>query len=229
MDFNLWGKVRQPAGAFDPIAAIGDAVEMRFNRFGEQLVAQGGSPWENIVAAGQAYETNTGMTTALDLAAVIAVPTTAVMLAIYNGEDDGGPSLVIDSVWALHTTAAASLAHASIIGLLGKTRVAAPTDATPAGAHGALNGYGGKDAKTRAVVATTVDAVTGVAANWTLLSSNSVGSGVTSLPGLALFAHVNGQIIVPPGRYFGMHVLASAVGHEFNAGIRWHKRQLDLR
>src|SRR3990167_2352610 len=227
MDWKMFGNVRQIGGAVDPVAEVGADAEAQFNRQGELLVAGGSSPYENIVAAGRAFEVNTGNTTSLDLAAVIAVPTTAVMLAIYNGEADGGLSYVIDQAWALHTTAAASLAHACLIGVLGTVREAIVTDATPAGALPAPNGMGGRNTKARVVVATTIPAGSGVAANWFAMTP-SVGSGVTSLPGLSLIADVNGRIIVPPGRYFGVHVLASAVGHEFNAGIRWHERQLPL-
>lgn len=225
MDWSLKGFRRSLAGAIDPGST--DENRLALNPFNEQFVAQGGSPFENIVAAGRAFEINTGMTTSTDLAAVIAVPTTAVMLAIYNNEPEGGRSYIIDRVWALHTTAAASLAHACIIGALGTTRVAAPTDATPAGALRALNGSGGTDTRVRSVVATTIDAVSGIAANWTVLSASSA-TGVTSLPGVAMVGDVNGRLIVPPGRYFAIHVLASAVGHEFNCGIQWHERTLAL-
>ena len=204
-----------------------DETRFALNNKNDAFVSQATSPLEDIVAAGRAFEVNTGMTTALDLAAVIAVPTTAVMLAIYNNEPDGGRSYIIDDVWALQTTAAASLFHACLLGVLGTTRVAAPTDATPAGALRALNGNGGTDTKARVVVATTIDAVTGVAANWTVLSRSST-AGVTSLTGMAMTADKPLGIIVPPGRYFGMHVHASAVGHEFNAGIRWHERLVEL-
>jgi hypothetical protein len=225
MDWSLKGFRRSLAGAIDP----GSTDENRFalNPFNEQFVAQGGASYENIVASGRAFEINTGMTTALDLAAVILIPTTAVMLAIYNNEPEGGRSYVIDRVTATHTTAAASLSHASIIGVLGTTRVAAPTDATPAGALRALNGMGGTDTRVRSVVATTIDAVTGVAANWMVLS-DSRAVGVTSLPSVSIVGDIDGRIIVPPGRYFGIHVFASAVGHEFNGSIQWHERVLAL-
>ena len=225
MELNVRAAFRALTGQIGPRPSTDNLLQM--NRHGELLVANGSASMEEIVAAGRAFEVNTGMTTSLDLAAVIAIPTTAIMLAIYNNEPDGGRSYVIDRVTATHTTAAASLSHASIIGVLGTTRVAAPTDAVPAGALRALNGMGSTDTKVRVVVNTTIDAVTGIAANWMVLS-DSRAVGVTSLPGVSIVGDINGRIIVPPGRYFGIHVFASAVGHEFNASIQWHERQMDL-
>src|SRR6188474_1322349 len=63
---------------------------------GEQLTAPGAAPYQEITRQGRAFFVNT--TTAIG--AVVAVPSTAHMLAIYNNEDDGGESLVIDWVAA---------------------------------------------------------------------------------------------------------------------------------
>lgn len=205
-----------------------DGTSVVGNQFGELLTCPGSSQYEDIVAAGRAFEINSGMTTALDIAAVIAVPTTAVIAAIYNGEPDGGRSLILDQAWALMTTAGAAVKQASLIGCLGTVRETAPTDATPAGALRALNGKGGKDTKARWIVSgTALPATTGVAANWTCLAT-SVNTAIASLPGSAIMADINGRIIVPPGRYFGLHVLCADVTAKWNVGLRWHERVLTL-
>lgn len=205
-----------------------EGMPLHVNQHGDLYCAQGAARYEDIVAAGHAFEINSGMTTALDIAAVIAVPTTAVIAAIYNGEADGGKSLVIDQAWALMTTAGAAVKQASLLGCLGTVRETAPTDATPTGALRALNGMGGKDTKARWIVSgTALPATTGIAANWTTLATG-VNTAIASLPGSAIMADIDGRIIVPPGRYFGLHVLCADVTAEWNVGLRWHERQLAL-
>jgi hypothetical protein len=67
---------------------------------------------------GRAFYTNT--TTAV--ASVVALPTTAVTLALYNNAPDGGRSLVIDWVGAINIVAGAATGQSEIIGNLGQVR-----------------------------------------------------------------------------------------------------------
>lgn len=186
------------------------------------LVALDSTAYDEIVRSGRAFESH--ITAAL--AAVIAVPTTAIMLGVYNNEPDGGRSYIVDRVWALAIVAPASVGQAALIGALGQTRVAAAVSA--ALAINSQNGMGGKD--TKAIVATAaLDAVTGVAANWRLLpGQTAVHRAIASVPGQWLNAEINGRIIVPPGREFAMHVLADTVGSTFIGGIEWHEKQVEL-
>jgi hypothetical protein len=52
--------------------------------------------------------------------------------------------------------------------------------------------------------------------------------GAAGTPGHGLWAPVDGRIIVAPGRFFAIHVLADVVGSTFQAFIGWHERQLQL-
>jgi hypothetical protein len=189
-----------------------------------QLIALDSSFYEEIVKAGRSFETHTTAA----LAAVIAVPTTAIMLGLYNNEPDGGRSYIIDRVWGLMIAGTAAAGQASLIGCLGQTRVAAPAAAAGLLLN-PLNGNGGKD--TRGIAATAaLDAVTGVAANWSVLPGQTGGIkvGAAATPGVFINADVNGRRIVPPGREFGMHVLADVVGSTFIGGIEYHEKQITL-
>lgn len=178
----------------------------RFTADGRLLVAAGGGEYEEPTRDGRFY-TNT--TTAV--ASVIAIPTTAHGLAIQNQAEDGGVSVVIDQVGVLVTVqTAATNPHVGIIGNLGQTRVANVADAGLAikSANG-LNQSTGSPVKTL-LTGTTLDAVTGVAANWFPIGS-SINASVNTLPGIQQVVNVDGRIIVAPGRMFALHTLAAAV------------------
>lgn len=191
----------------------------------ELLTAQGAAPYRETVRTGRAFFTNT--TTAI--AAVVAIPTTAHLFSIYNNAEDGGRSLVIDWVAAQNVVSTAVATQAQLLGLLGQVREAAPTDAGQAIKK--LNGMGSgtNDTKARTLLnGTTLPATTGLATNWFPLGPSVGKPGVAATPGYGLWAPVDGRIIVPPGRYFSMHVIASVVGETFQGFIGWHEVQLTL-
>lgn len=222
MQVKIVGRIRKLLEGID-LGAPSDDEQLTLNEQLEQLVALGASPYGEIVKIGRAFETKT----AAALAAVVAVPTTANMLSIWNGEPDNGRSLVIDRVWALNIVSTAVASQATLIGCLGQTRVA--SIANQALAINALNGNGGKDTKVINSIAA-LDAVTGVAANWRVLPGQTGGlkTGAAGTPGYFCNSQVDGRIIVPPGRLFAAHVLANVVGETFLCGIEWHERKLTL-
>lgn len=195
----------------------------------ELLVGQGTSPYGEIVKVGRAFEVHT----VAAIAAVVALPTTASMLSLWNGEADGGRSYVIDRVWGLRivsTTAIAS--QAALIGCLGQTRVS--TLGTLSGLPlNPLNGNAGKDSKSATYLnAVALDAVTGVTGNWRVLPGQTGGlkisAGAATVGGDFVNSEINGRIIVPPGHAFGVHVFAPLVGETFICGVEWHEKQLRL-
>jgi hypothetical protein len=219
---KFFGRIRQLLQGIDQ-ASVGDDEQVALSEQLEQLVAISSSPYGEIIKIGRAFEVHT--TSAV--AAVVAVPTVAHLLGIWNGEADGGRSLIIDRTWALMAAGTAAAGQGAIIGCLGQTRVASL--ATASLAINALNGNGGKDTK---IINTTtnLDAVTGVAGNWRLLPGQTggqkVGAGAT--PGVYINAEVNGRIIVPPGRLFAISVLADVVGSTFTVGVEWHEKTIRL-
>jgi hypothetical protein len=195
--------------------------DLQANQAGEALLAPGSAEYEEITRGGFAFHFITPTTTA----AVIAVPTVACAGSLYNTADDGGRSLIIDAVFGYSVAGGAVLYQASMIYVLGQTRVAALAGGIVIRKN---NGLGvTSDSIALATDAGNLDAVTGVAVGWAPIG-NSIVSAVASLGQLALFVPVDGRIIVPPGRALGLHVLASAVGTTWQVGVMWHEKQITL-
>jgi hypothetical protein len=115
-------------------------------------------------------------------------------------------------------------ASANILGMVGQLREAAPADSGLVPTK--LNGMGGgtNDTRARTILnATALPATTGIAANWFVLSPVFAKAGAAATPGYGWFQPIDGRIIVPPGRYFALHVLANVVGETFLAYIDWHE------
>ena len=197
--------------------------QVHLDEQGAQLVSQSAAPYSEIVRQGRAFYVNT--TTAV--ASLTALPTTAVTIALYNNEPDGGRSYIIDQVWALYTVNSATIPHCGIIANLGQTRAALPANSAmiPKKCNGMGPAY---DTKAITIIGgTALDAITGLAINWFPLGQ-SVNAAVTSLPGFQQLVNVDGRYICPPGRYFAVHTLASAVTSSAQIGIVWHEKTITL-
>jgi hypothetical protein len=225
LEFKTLGRVRKVLEAIDQEYVGNDEVQVALTAQQEQLVAAGTAPYQEIVRAGRSFWTNT--TSAV--AAVVALPTTACLLALYNNDVDGGRSLVIDWVAASGAAKTAAAGQAHLLANVGQVRETAPTDAalTIKKANGLASGA--NDTKVRTIVSgTALPAATGVAANWFPLSAATGFPGAAATPGHALYADVGGRFIIPPGRYFAVTVLADVVGSTFFTYVGWHELQLTL-
>lgn len=148
-------------------------------------------------------------------------PTTRAELVLYNGEGAGGKSLVIDSVFMADVSSAAAAQSKAILGQMGASGIAAPTDNT-----GLLitsrsgKTYGGN---ARKAVANTAFAI---ANKWEALAvannvqAASIGAGIA----VDLF----GKWVIPPGRSFCLAGLASTAAGTAILGVTWHEIQLTL-
>jgi hypothetical protein len=224
VDVKVIGRIRKLLEGIDA-GAVGDDEQLAVTPQLELLTAAGASPYGEIVRLGRAFVT--GTTTAV--AGVVAIPTTAVTLALYNNAADGGRSIVVDWVAASGVAKTAAAGQAQILANVGQVRETAPTDA--ALTIKKLNGMGTgtNDSVVRTIVGgTALPSTTGIAANWFPLGPAVGFPGAAATPGHGLWAQVDGRIVVPPGRYFAMHVLADVVGSTFQGFIAWHERQLLL-
>ena len=223
MEINIMGRVRKLLEALD-YSPGGTPEQIALTEQMELLVAQATPVQTEITRLGRSFFANT--TSAV--AAVVAIPTTAHMFSIYNNEPDGGRSLIIDWLAASNVVSTAVAGQAQILGNLGQVRETAPTDA--ALVIKKLNGLGGGvDSRVRTLLTgAALPATTGIAANWFPLGSSSSKPGVAGTPGYGIWVPIEGRIIVPPGRYFAMHVLANVVGETFQGFIGWHEKQLTL-
>ena len=222
MEVKIIGRVRKLLEGLDA-SAVADDEQLTVTQQLEQLVAFGAAPYSEVVRVGRAFVINSTAA----VAAVVAIPTAAMGFTIYNNEPDGGRSYVIDWVAAQNVASAATGAQAQIIACLGQVREAIPTNSAMIVKK--LNGLGGSsDTRVMSVLAANLPAGTGLATNWFPLGPAAAKPGVAATPGYGLWAPVDGRIIVPPGRYFAVHVIANVTGETFVHWIAWHERQLTL-
>lgn len=224
MESKILGRIRKLLEGLDAESVGANDEQIALSQQLEVLIAAGAAPYREITKIGRAFVVNT--TTAIG--AVVAIPTTAVLFALYNNEPDGGRSYVIDWVGAVNAASTAVVAQAQLLGLIGQVRETAPTD-------GALvikkaNGMGnGNDTKARTILnATALPATTGLATNWFPLGPSVTKPSAVATPGYGLWQQVDGRVIVSPGRYFALHVIANVVGETFNGFVAWHEVQLTL-
>ena len=224
MDAKLVARIRKILEAIDAEIPGGDPRDITLTQQLELLIAPGASPYGEIVRVGRAFLVNT--TSAV--AAVVAIPTTAVMFAMYNNEPDGGRTLIIDWVAASNVVSTAVVAQAQLLGLVGQVRETPPTDANLVIKK--LNGLGtGSDTQVRTILtATALPATTGLATNWFPIGPSITKPSAIGTPGYGLWQALDGRIEVAPGRYFAMHVLANVVGETFQGFVAWHEKQLLL-
>lgn len=224
MESESIGRIRKPLEGIDSEPG-GNNNQMTLTGQLEQLVAAGAAPFSEITRVGRSFKVGT----ATAIGAIVAIPTTAVLFALYNNEPDGGRSYVIDWLAASNVVSTAVASQAQLLVLPGQVREAAPADAALPIVK--MNGMGGGNADSRArtiLNATALPATTGLAANWIPWGPAATKPGVAGTPGYGLWAQVDGRIIVPPGRYLGVHVIANVVGETFVAMIGWHEKQLTL-
>jgi hypothetical protein len=222
-EVSVWGRVRKllEGVSFSPDDT---PQELTFNNQEELLVAQGAVPYQEMVRTGRAIKV--GTTTAV--AAIVAIPTTAVGFAIYNNEPDGGRTFVVDWMAAINAVATAVANQAQMIALVGQVRETAPANAGLVITK--MNGMGpAVDCNISTILtATALPATTGLAANWFPVGPSASKPGATALPGYGCYLRVDGAIMCPPGRYLAMSVMASVVGETFNQFIGGHMKQLNL-
>lgn len=225
MNINIAGRIRKLLEGIDAEVAGGDPRDIVLTQQLELLIAAGAAPYQETVRMGRAFWTGT----ATAIAGVVAIPTTAVLFALYNNAEDGGRSLIIDWMAAINAASTAVATQAQMLALVGQVREAAPADA--ALTIKKLNGMGAgtADSKVRTILnATALPATTGVAANWFPVGQNGVKTGVAATPGYGMYQQLDGRIVVPPGRYFAMHVLSSVIGETFQGFVGWHEKQINL-
>lgn len=223
MEINTLGRVRKLSESYD-IEAPGNNAQLALTQQIELLIAAGVSPYQETTRPGRSVVLHT--TTAI--AAVVAMPTTAHMYAIYNNEPDGGESFVVDWIAANNIVSTAVVVQAQMLVCVGQVRETAPTDATVANIK--MNSLGVRnDVNLTSILnATALPGTTGIAANWLPWGDSVTKPSAVGTPGYGLWKPVEGRIIVAPGRYFAVHVLANVVGETFLAYIAGHMKQLTL-
>ena len=189
---------------------------------GEALNAPGVAPYEEVTRRGLSFHIITTTATA----SVVAPGTTTAAVGIFNTAADGGKSIILDALFAINKVGHATLGQSGLICVLGQTRVVALGGVLVVRKN---NGYGAgadtvADVKAGGAI---LDSVTGVAIGWIPVGP-TVNMSVVSLPGCVLFAPINGRLIIPPGRQFGIDVMSSNVENTWLVGAMWHEAVLLL-
>ena len=199
---------------------LGTEKNLEASESGELLVAQSGSKYEEITRSGLAFSVIN--TTAV--AGVVALPTTACSIGLYNSAPDGGRSMIVDALFAISIVSHSTLSQRGLIWYMGDEREAALTQALN---PRKLNGLG-PNTDTVAICAAGGAIMTSGAAELWFPIGPTANEGVVSLPGTVLWVPVDGRIIIPPGRQFGANVWTSNVEDTYNVGVMWHEKQLTL-
>ena len=184
------------------------------NQWGDLILSQGLPQKAEIIRMGNSWQVLGAASTGLT-----AVPTTAGLLTIWNGEQGNGNYLVIDSVTATKviidvTTNDLATVWAQII----RPPMTAPTDA--ALTIRSLNGrysYGGR--------VRTVASSTTLANRWEAIGQ--ISNGTAAIAGSAWVQadiDLGGRFIVPPGGAFTLTASeVTATASTFRFCIRWHE------
>jgi hypothetical protein len=200
-----------------------EEIQIHLNSQAEQIHANAAACGQENARSGRSFWVANAIGT--PVAALTAIPTTAACISIYNNEPDGGRSYVIDYVWAFNVAVTAiTIFHSGMIGLLGQVREGIPAAGAPV--IKSSHGMGKLDTRCRPVVAA-LPAGTGLAALWFPLGNTWINSVVT-LPGHSMIADCQGRYIVPPGRYFAVHVMSSITTNTYICGIGWTEKLLQL-
>ena len=188
---------------------------------GEALVAPGKAKYEELTRQGKSFH----VTATTPTVGVVALPTRAAGIALWNSAEDGGLSIVIDAIYAICCVGAGTLGQYGMICVAGQTDVAAVARTLiPRKNNGNGPGYDSV-ANIAAGGNTVLDSVTGVAIGW-IPFGDTANRTLTATPGAVLMAPVDGRIIVPPARAFGVNVMCDHVDNTFECGIMWHEVQL---
>ena len=133
--------------------------------------------------------------------------------------------MIVDAVFAICDDGSDAISQYGMIYVLGQTRVVTVADEIAVRRNNGL----GITTDTVAICAEggNLDVVTGVDLGWMPIG-NSINQAVVSLQGTTLWAEVNGRIIIPPGRAFGLHTMGADANSDFCMGMMWHEKIIKL-
>jgi len=193
---------------------LGGSLQLQANKRGDLYTIQGLPDFTYLVNSGCVWRAKSVAT-----ACVIAVPTTASIFTLQNTQSDGGLSFVIIDLFAMNVVADAMFTQANIIYVVNGARVANQTaSVTPVNAKARSAAYAGS-AICAAPGANVVDT------GW-FPACNSTISNLNSLPGQALYARMDGLIVLPPGGVMGVSVYGADVTFTYHVGATWAEVQL---
>jgi hypothetical protein len=169
----------------------------------------------NLVNSGCVWQAKSATT-----ACVIAVPTTAAILGLQNGEPDGGKSYVILAAGAIQIASPASMCT---LGLIHSPQIAKPGTALTADVTVIKNlkprmgGYSG--------FAILDNGPTIVDDGWFPLGKPAA-LNIASLFGANIWHDVDGMVVIPPGGVWGLSCIANATTVTVQIAVVWAELNL---
>lgn len=153
-------------------------------------------------------------------AALVVRPDTVAAITIWNGENPGGKSLVIDRIFSFNLVSTTAQAKSSMWychHLVGMTK---PTNDITS-----LRGTGDGRIPDNTIVvvdvgATILDNGWFPCGNWSDVEPTGV------LPGASMEWECRGRLVVPPTSGLSVQVVSSVVGNTFTSGVSWWRVQL---
>lgn len=170
------------------------------------LTAQGLPGYTEVVRKGDFWS----VSTATAFAGIVALPSTLAQLEIKNG--NATESMIVDSIWSWQLVGTAVVWAHTPWAQVGAAVVSAVTGLV------VYDGKGGSYTSTAAQDCITAINQTVVANGWSVFPGSTMNFGLAAAtPGGANVGHVNGRLIVPPGK--SLHV---AVTSSVNTASAFH-------
>lgn len=201
-------------GAIRKGATVSQA-SLALNELAEQIVAMGLPRGTEMVRKGRHWST---MNTSA-IAGLVVRPSTVAALELWNGNNAGGPSMVIDRVFAFN------LVSTNVIEGFSLWAAVTASKASPSSASLVVRGSSGKPYSGSVVNAVGTTVVDSGWFPWTNAYQKGAGGVV---PFGAVCADVDGRLIVPPQCSLCLHVVSSLVGQTFTVGASWSEEQITL-
>ena len=200
---------------------VGEEKAISVDPAGGQFVVQAGTPYAELTRLGGGFS---AIATSATNALVIR-PSTLSQITLWNGENAGGKSYVIDRFFTHNLVSTNAL---SFFGIWACVHPAGMTDPGEDIAASATNvtGNSGKRYNGLGVIAV-AEAV--VDNGWYPWSPSVEVTTATILPGAHMVVDVEGRLIVPPQGGISLTVVCSLVTQTFTTGLSWYEVQLDLR
>ena len=201
---------------------VGEEKAVAVSNAGDLYAIQAAAPYAELTRLGGGYS-------AIATAAVVGLvvrPSTVAQFTVWNGEDAGGKSYVIDRLFTHNLVSTGALSFYGIWACLHPAGMTNPGEDIAASATN-VTGNSGKAYTGNAIVGV---GETIVDNGWYPWTTSTPVTTATVLPGSHLTANVEGRLIVPPQGGLSLTVVCSLASTvTFTTGCSWYEVQLDLK
>ncbi len=198
------GVIRSPTGA--PLGF------MPLNERSEQIVAQGLPQYTEVSRRGIGW----GVMSTAAVAALVVRPSTTAAFEIFNAYGSGGPSLIIDRIFAFNLVSTNVAEFGSVWAMVTAPKTAPSSGSFTVASLSGKTGYGGP---VIAAASTTVVDNKG----WFPYGNGFSKTAGGVVPFGVIEANVFGRLVVPPQCSLCLHSVAALVGDTYTHGATWYE------